>query len=492
MSDDDYVEECKIEGQAGPISLDKLKIIIEQIEKCICYIKSQNKNGTGFFCKVPYPDFFNIKPALITNHHVLEEKDISEGSIIKFTLNRDTIPKEIKITNKRKIYTNKDFDVTIIELNPKEDSIEFDSFLDIDPKINCENPNKEFKNTEIYIIGNIKEYTYGLLGGIDSKGKTIRYLFSTKHGMSGSPIINLNNFKILGIHKGAHCNKKCNLGTLLRDPIKLFYSSKNFNSENINNQNPLKNEEISQNINTLFSFNSLKEKETMDIKSPKNLNDDDTKKKEILGPMIETHICKIECKDGSHDTGFFCNIPFGWNILKVLITNNHALNKDDILPNQKIKFSINNDNKNYEIKIDDSRKTYTNEDYDVTIIEMKEKDKIDKNSFFDIDSEIFKENVIETYRDKQIYLLHHPKGLKMEYSVGLIKRITEDNYNIHLLCESNGDTSGSPIINSMNFKVIGIHKGGAKGTKNYNVGILLKEPIENFNEESKKKEKKNK
>ena len=155
----------------------------------------------------------------------------------------------------------------------------------------------------------------------------------------------------------------------------------------------------------------------------------------ILGTMLETHICKIIAKDGSRGTGFFCNIPCGWNTLKVLMTNNHVLNADDILPNQIIKFSLNNEAKKYDIKIDGSRKTYTSKEYDVTIIEIKQSDKLDKNSFFDIDL-IFGENVIEEFRNKQIYLLHYPKGVKMEYSVGLIGCICEDNYNIHHLCDS--------------------------------------------------------
>ena len=42
-------------------------------------------------------------------------------------------------------------------------------------------------------------------------------------------------------------------------------------------------------------------------------------------------ICKIKCKDGLNGTGFFCNIPDDWNTLKVLMTNNHVLKKEDIL-----------------------------------------------------------------------------------------------------------------------------------------------------------------
>ena len=51
--------------------------------------------------------------------------------------------------------------------------------------------------------------------------------------------------------------------------------------------------------------------------------------------------------------------------------------------------------------------------------------------------------------------------------------------------DTSGGSSGSPIINKANFKVIGIHKGAAKGAKNYNLGTLLKEPIQKFNEENK-------
>ena len=44
----------------------------------------------------------------------------------------------------------------------------------------------------------------------------------------------------------------------------------------------------------------------------------------------------------------------------------------------------------------------------------------------------------------------------------------------------------------MNFQVIGIHKGGASGAKNYNLGTFLKEPIKLFNEEMEKNNMNNK
>ena len=206
----------------------------------------------------------------------------------------------------------------------------------------------------------------------------------------------------------------------------------------------------------------------------------------ILMPKMETQICKIECTNGGFGTGFFCNIPKGWNeTLKALITNSHVLNKDDILIGKKIKFSLNKEKYFYEIEIDKSRKIYTNEKYDITIIEIKQYDKLNQISFFDIDEQIFDKDFKEIFKNAQIYLLHYPKGNRMEISNGIIKNINEDNYTIRHLCDSSGGSSGSPIINSIDFKVIGIHKGGAEGAKNYNLGTILKEPIEKFNEKDK-------
>ena len=91
--------------------------------------------------------------------------------------------------------------------------------------------------------------------------------------------------------------------------------------------------------------------------------------KKILFQM-ENCICKIYIKNGEIGTGFICNIPFNNNLLPVLITNNHVLNKDDIEDNKIIKLMINNKVK--KIEIDNLRKKYTDENIDITIIEIKQ------------------------------------------------------------------------------------------------------------------------
>ena len=142
-----------------------------------------------------------------------------------------------------------------------------------------------------------------------------------------------------------------------------------------------------------MSENYIKEKEL--VNQPKAISMEEM----TLLLELKKNICKIYCKNGGHGTGFFCKIPNDWNDLRVLMTNNHVLDINDIQANQTIKFSIDNDYKEYDILIDNKRKAYTNESYDVTIIEIKKEDKIEENSFFELDKQIFKENPNKIFRN---------------------------------------------------------------------------------------------
>ena len=53
---------------------------------------------------------------------------------------------------------------------------------------------------------------------------------------------------------------------------------------------------------------------------------------------MEKSIVKIKCLEGGFSSGFFCQIPFPneFNLLPVLITNNHVLNHNDIIIGKKI------------------------------------------------------------------------------------------------------------------------------------------------------------
>ena len=188
----------------------------------------------------------------------------------------------------------------------------------------------------------------------------------------------------------------------------------------------------------------------------------------IIIEQSENSICKIKCNDGGNGTGFFCKIPFPdkFHQLPVLMTNNHVISENDIIKDNKIKFTMNNDKLRFEIIIDKLRKIYSNEDYDVTIIEIKENDNLDMNSFIEIDDQIFKDNSNDIFKEKSIYLIGHSKGEDSTYSIGLIKDINEDNYEIRYLCKTDPGSSGCPIINLNNNREIRIHKRTEKNGKN--------------------------
>ena len=75
--------------------------------------------------------------------------------------------------------------------------------------------------------------------------------------------------------------------------------------------------------------------------------------------------------------------------MKSLITTNHVINESNISKGIRISMNDGYEYVNLEIKIDESRKIYTNAEYDITIIEIKESDNIEPDSFLDIDERIF-------------------------------------------------------------------------------------------------------
>ena len=210
---------------------------------------------------------------------------------------------------------------------------------------------------------------------------------------------------------------------------------------------------------------------------------------EIL-KQTQKSICKIICNNGIIGTGFFCFLPFPNKDKKLptLITNNHILEESDIEIGKSIKFSINDEKKYFNIILDETRKVYTNDIYDITIIELyKEKDGIkEDDSFLEVDDKIIDDNMnayFETIlKNKSIYIIHYPGGDKLEHAEGMIKLIDEDKYTIHHTCNTRSGSSGSPICFLDNNKLIGIHVGAHNDEDKWNVGTLLSEPIKDFNE----------
>ena len=166
---------------------------------------------------------------------------------------------------------------------------------------------------------------------------------------------------------------------------------------------------------------------------------------------------------------------------KVLITAYHVLGEADLKIGNEIKL-IFNDNKEKIIKLDDSRFIYANETDDITIIEIIDKDNLNKNIILELDDSIYIDTDFKNYEDKSIYILHYPEGMFTGFSCNVIKKI--ENNTIYHLCATEHGSSGAPILNLDTLKVIGIHQS-YNIAKKYNEGIILKESINNFNKENK-------
>ena len=198
---------------------------------------------------------------------------------------------------------------------------------------------------------------------------------------------------------------------------------------------------------------------------------DITHTKIILNQMINC-ICKIKTKD-SVGTGFFCKIQI-LNMI-FLMTNYHVLSEEYINENKEINILLNDDNEALIIDLNIERKKYFNEEYDITLIEIKEKDKI--KEYLELDDRIFKDNEKIYYEEKSIYILQYLNGKNACVSYGILNKI--NNYDIIHLCSTDNGSSGSPILNLENNKVIGIHKQGSINF-NFNKGTLLKYPLNDF------------
>jgi len=268
-----------ITGQPDPISYNCTKIILEQMERHICKIKNDKEHqGTGFFCKIPFPDKKNMLSVLITNNHIIDENMLNnkdENIEIKIKEKEDF--QKIYLKN-RMNYTSKKFDITIIEIK-EEDEIKY--YLELDDIILNDilynhNKNIEYKDKTIYIIQYPKgelSVSYGILNEIfEDINYEFKHKCSTESGSSGSPIIYINN-KVMGIHKKTYYSDNNNGGTFLNEPIKEFIK-KNYK---IKDKNYEINETYIKEFNKRYNKNiKHKEIEIINIRE-ENLGNDGLK-----------------------------------------------------------------------------------------------------------------------------------------------------------------------------------------------------------------------
>ena len=248
---DKTIEEGLIKGSIDIISLDKVKIILKQMKKCICKINGK-KRGTGFFCKINYKH--ELISALITNYHIIDEEYIEKNNLITLYINEEA--RIINVNKNNIIYSSDNNQYDIIIINLKKEKI--NNYLEIDDNIYIDNSELLYKENSIYLLhypSNGKaSISYGY--GIEKMNEfNIMHICNTESCSSGGPIINLSTNKVIGIHKGR----------ILEDN-KIQYNAGIFLKYPLNEIHMLKIEKsINKNIRELLNLKNKKEKKIINI-----------------------------------------------------------------------------------------------------------------------------------------------------------------------------------------------------------------------------------
>ena len=264
---DDIRKEDYISESPDPVPLYTTEKIAEQMKYSVCRICTQKTKGTGFFVKIPYKS--KKLPVLMTNNHVINKIAIDNNIKITLQLNNGKVLKNLIIDNNRLTFTDKKLDVTIIEIKENIDNLE-NNYLELDEYTNDYKlePNileNLYNGESIYLMGYPEIKGNKGLNIFVSYGKSpkfedtdIIHYCSTNDGSSGSPILKINNQKIIGIHHSS-VKDKCNKGTLLIYAIKKFQDIEN-NKQNINkNEKQLNNNELNNYITCEFDIKENKD-----------------------------------------------------------------------------------------------------------------------------------------------------------------------------------------------------------------------------------------
>ena len=186
---------------------DKKKINekLKKIESSIVKVEIENKIGYGFFYIVKDTDFSEI-PVLITSSNTIDLDHLVKGTIIKISDNKSKKKQEIEIKDNTRRFTNKCFDITMIEVE-KNDLF---NFVNIDDE-----EIKDGKN--IYIIDYQGDAGIPLSDEIikSIENSKIKNTSSTEPASPENSILNNENYQILNTYKSNNINNM-NTKTLIK------------------------------------------------------------------------------------------------------------------------------------------------------------------------------------------------------------------------------------------------------------------------------------
>jgi len=216
----DYIIKEKLsKDYPNSISLKQTEKIVEQLKNNICNIfLGGGERGNGFFMKIKFPDNEHLLPVLLTCDHVIDKSFLSKNDKISILTNGKM--KTIELKN-RIIYNNKKLDIAIIEIK-KKDGIE--NFLLLDE----ENQDLKISGKTVYLLQyldtNEPFVSYGIIKDLNKI--SFNHSCNTIFGSSGSPILNIENNKVIGIHIGAIQNNNYNKGLFLINQMNDFIKKK--------------------------------------------------------------------------------------------------------------------------------------------------------------------------------------------------------------------------------------------------------------------------
>ena len=332
-----------------PITIEKNKIITNQMEKCICKIKINNNEGIGFFCQIPHQ---NQKIyTLISNNNILNESIIKEHKSINVTLNDDKENIIIEINeNNNNIYINNEYNITIIEISRKIVNNNF--FLELDQIIF--NDNLDFSNEPIYIL-HYPKYNNSIMAsvsyGILENNDNISFNFYCNIGKDsiGFPILNLSSNKLIGIIKETK-EFNYNTGIILKNIIKEFLKNIKLITQNLNENKNENHITILPDIKKTILGPETGEDEEYDEEisnKNKDINESVIIKRTILGP---------EAYDDEENTEQNINIKSNKLNEKKDINNNNININNYNESNEKLIINNKNYNNIFNSNTDDGKK----------------------------------------------------------------------------------------------------------------------------------------
>ena len=188
---------------------------------------------------------------------------------------------------------------------------------------------------------------------------------------------------------------------------------------------------------------------------PKPVTEESHKK---ISEYLNDSIYEIKGDKGIYGKVFFCKIKIHDIIITVLITDYKTFNEEYLINNNNIEIL-----KNKEIIIiERDILYYMNKELDISVIQIKENNKI---KILEIDENIYKKES-EMYLNKEtIYIIYDKK-----VSYGIINNISKSE--IIISCNLNNiNKNRYPIFNLNSNKLIGIYDNNSKY---YNKGIFIR------------------